>query len=258
MKKFLKTLSWGGGNSLKPSSSACFEQYSGVKLGARKGAFTLAEVLITLGIIGVVAALTLPSLIQKYQDQVLENQLKKMYSTLSQGIQKAMADDGVSNFGDTELSQACTYPEHTSNACIQMVKKYFNVVAVKTTRSEYYDGVIRRKPGKYVDGEYIDSGYFRDKSRRWSTPFGGYNNNPIYVLADGSEFKFGSNRNYSTSTVWSHFFIDTNGEKGPNVMGLDVFTMEADDSANGSNLTGNSYEGEYFEAVQKNNWKFPW
>lgn len=252
MKKFLKTLSWGGGgNSLKPSSSACFEQYSNVKLGARKGAFTLAEVLITLGIIGVVAALTLPSLIQKYQDQVLENQLKKMYSTLSQGIQKAMADDGVSNFGDTELSQACMYPEQTSNACIQMVKKYFNVVAVKTTRSEYYDGVIQTK---YIDGKTVFIG--RDKSRRWSTPFGGYNNNPIYVLADGSEFKFGSSR--YNSTVWSNFFIDTNGEKGPNVMGLDVFTMAADASANGSNLTGNSYRGEYFEAVQKNNWKFPW
>lgn len=255
-KIFENLILGGGGNSLKPSSSACFEQYSGVKLGARKGAFTLAEVLITLGIIGVVAALTLPSLIQKYQDQVLENQLKKMYSTLSQGIQKAMADDGVTNFGDTELSQACMYPEQTSNACVQMVKKYFNVVAVKTTRSEYYDGVIQRKPGKYVDGEYIDGGYFRDKSRRWSTPFGGYVVVPIYVLADGSEFEFRCYRYYST--VHGGFFIDTNGEKGPNVMGLDVFTMQAEDSANGSNLTGNSYRGEYFEAVQKNNWKFPW
>ena len=250
MKKFLKTLSWGGGNGLKPSSSACFEQYSNVKLGARKGAFTLAEVLITLGIIGVVAALTLPSLIQKYQDQVLENQLKKMYSTLSQGIQKAMADDGVSVFGDTELSQACRYPEQKSNTCAQMVKKYFNVVAVKTTRSEYYDGVIRRKLGEY-------GGYFRDKSRRRSSPFG-YIGNPIYVLADGSEFQFTSNRfNYSAGYD-GYFFIDTNGEKGPNVMGLDVFTMKVEDSANGSNLTGNIYEGEYFTAIQKNNWKFPW
>ena len=217
----------------------------------------MAEVLITLGIIGVVAALTLPSLIQKYQDQVLENQLKKTYSTLSQGIQKAMADDGVFNFGDTELSQACRYPEQKSNTCAQMVKKYFNVVAVKTTRSEYYDGVIRRKPGKYVDGEYIDSGYFRDKSRRWSSRFG-YIGNPIYVLADGSEFQFTSNRfNYSAGYD-GYFFIDTNGEKGPNVMGLDVFTMKVEDSANGSNLTGNIYEGEYFTAIQKNNWKFPW
>lgn len=99
-------------------SKQCF----GTKSGARKGAFTLAEVLITLGIIGVVAALTLPSLIQKYQEQVLENQLKKMYSTISQGIQKAMADDGVYRFSDTEFFQSCIYPEQKSVACAQMVK----------------------------------------------------------------------------------------------------------------------------------------
>ena len=39
--------------------------------------FTLAEVLITLGIIGVVAAITLPALIQKQQEKILVNQLKK-------------------------------------------------------------------------------------------------------------------------------------------------------------------------------------
>ena len=52
--------------------------------GKNKWAFTLAEVLITLGIIGVVAAMTLPTLIQKYQEKVTVNKLKKMYSVLSQ------------------------------------------------------------------------------------------------------------------------------------------------------------------------------
>ena len=42
-----------------------------------KFGFTLAEVLITLGIIGVVAALTLPSLVTNYQKQVTVNKLKK-------------------------------------------------------------------------------------------------------------------------------------------------------------------------------------
>lgn len=110
MKKELERLAEGWA-----ISKQCF----GTKSGARKGAFTLAEVLITLGIIGVVAALTLPSLIQKYQEQVLENQLKKMYSTISQGIQKAMADDGVYRFSDTEFFQSCIYPEQKSGACAQ-------------------------------------------------------------------------------------------------------------------------------------------
>ena len=56
--------------------------------------FTLAEVLITLGIIGVVAALTMPSLIANYQKMVLKNQFKKAYSTVFQGIRQVEADLG--------------------------------------------------------------------------------------------------------------------------------------------------------------------
>ena len=253
MKKFLKTLSWGGGNSLKPSSSARFEQCSSVKFGAHKGAFTLAEVLITLGIIGVVAALTLPSLIQKYQDQVLENQLKKMSSTISQCIQKAMADDGVSNFSDTELFQSCTYPDGgSSNACIQMVKKYFNVVAVKKERREYYVGVIQTK---YIDGKTVFIGRDKSKRRLYNAPFGGYNDFPFYVLADGSEFKFYSFLNYYGSDSAS-FYIDTNGEKGPNVLGFDMLQIATSESPNSSKLRG--INDGYFDEIQKNNWKFPW
>ena len=248
MKKFLKTLSWGGGNSLKPSSSACFEQCSGVKFGARKGAFTLAEVLITLGIIGVVAALTLPSLIQKYQDQVLENQLKKMYSTLSQGIQKAMADDGVSNFYDTELFQACKSPEQKSNACAQMVKKYFNVVAVKTDRREYYINVIQTK---YIDGETVFLG--RDKSKgmfSWEWALGRSDYSDRFMLSDGSEFTFGAwVDQYGENGA--HIDIDTNGERGPNTEGLDIFGVGVRDDGRLENWW-------LFKAVQKNNWKFPW
>ena len=49
-------------------------------------AFTMAEVLITLGIIGVVTAITMPILIKNYQEHVLINQLKRNYSILSQVI----------------------------------------------------------------------------------------------------------------------------------------------------------------------------
>ena len=213
----------------------------------------MAEVLITLGIIGVVAALTLPSLIQKHQDQVLENQLKKMYSTLSQGIQKAMADDGVSHFYDTELFQSCTYPEQTSNACAQMVKKYFNVAAVKTTTREYYDNIIQRKYGEYIDGDStkgLEVFYSRDKSKRQMRSWGRYGTGNVltYVLADGSEFMFETS---STATSpYALFDFDTNGEKGPNTEGLDIFFLFIFDDG--------SIDAGYVRAIQKNNWKFPW
>ena len=60
--------------------------------------FTLAEVLITLGIIGIVAAMTLPNLIQKYKNHVVENRLKKFYSVMNQAV--IMAEN---KYGDKKL-----------------------------------------------------------------------------------------------------------------------------------------------------------
>ena len=57
----------------------------------KKSAFTLAEVLITLGIIGIVAALTLPALISNYRKNVAETRLKHFYSTINQAIKSAEA-----------------------------------------------------------------------------------------------------------------------------------------------------------------------
>ena len=71
----------------------------------KKAAFTLAEVLITLGIIGVVAAMTLPTLIQNHKKQTYVNQLKKVVNTLGNAVQMAIADEGVSNFDATKLSR---------------------------------------------------------------------------------------------------------------------------------------------------------
>lgn len=63
----------------------------------RKRAFTLAEVLITLGVIGVVAALTLPSLIQKSTEKETVVALKKFYSESSQAFSLAVEKDGEPN-----------------------------------------------------------------------------------------------------------------------------------------------------------------
>ena len=60
------------------------------------GAFTLAEILITLGIIGVVAAMTLPSLVQNYRKSVVENKLKSEYSLISNAIRMSEAKNGSS------------------------------------------------------------------------------------------------------------------------------------------------------------------
>ena len=59
-----------------------------------KKGFTLAEVLITLGIIGVVAAVTIPTLIQNYRKHVVETRLEKFYSMINQAIQLSESENG--------------------------------------------------------------------------------------------------------------------------------------------------------------------
>ena len=58
-------------------------------------AFTLAEVLITLVIIGVIAAMTIPTLMNNTNNQELVSRLKKTYSELSQATNRIIADEGL-------------------------------------------------------------------------------------------------------------------------------------------------------------------
>uniref|UniRef100_UPI00402A565C type II secretion system protein n=1 Tax=Candidatus Scatousia sp. TaxID=3085663 RepID=UPI00402A565C len=72
-------MSTGGGGNLKTKTFR--------KLPIRKKGFTLAEVLITLGIIGIVAAMTLPTLVNKYQKRTYIAGLQKFYTQISQAMQ---------------------------------------------------------------------------------------------------------------------------------------------------------------------------
>lgn len=97
----------------KGGGKAPFTLAEGVSHGAvsnshRKVAFTLAEVLITLGIIGVVAAMTLPALIQKQQRLEASSRLKKFYSAMSQAIIRSEVDNGEVKYWDKESE---TYDE---------------------------------------------------------------------------------------------------------------------------------------------------
>ena len=68
-----------------------------------KKAFTLAEVLITLAIIGIVAALTIPSVISNYQQQEFKTGLKKAVSVLNEAIQTNIASDGETPYENDDL-----------------------------------------------------------------------------------------------------------------------------------------------------------
>ena len=79
--------------------------------------FTLAEVLVTLGIIGVVSAMTVPTLMQNHQRKTYVTQLHKSYNELSQALLQYQTDKNAVNLTEAGL---------TTTAAIQsFVKNYY-------------------------------------------------------------------------------------------------------------------------------------
>lgn len=82
-----------GRNGLSKDKALQTRLVRGAVDSSQRAAFTLAEVLITLGIIGVVAAITMPTLIQNHRKHEIETRLKKVYSTMNQAIEMSIAND---------------------------------------------------------------------------------------------------------------------------------------------------------------------
>jgi len=179
--------------------------------------FTLAEVLITLGIIGVVAALTLPSLIANYKKQTYVTQLKKAYSTWNEGIKLMLATDGVDYINDTEFAKTVLDSGQT-------------VFDGNATSSVPAAVGILRKYIKIINTEDSSTGRTFKNLGNSSTYTTGSNYEKLY-LADGavcyvriSYLDRTTNDNFNNGSM----FIDINGEKGPNIRGRDVFYFYID------------------------------
>ena len=185
----------------------------------KRVAFTLAEVLITLGIIGVVAALTLPTLIQNHQKQVYVTQLKKAYSNINNAFNKMAADEGVVDWNQTYCSSSFWVEndfEATKanyNECFDKVAKQMKVI----NRKDY--GVTSSADWcKY--GYDLDDGIDINSSASISNQETG-----MFTTPDGALYIFAC----SFSTV----LVDINGAaKGPNKDGRDVFAFYIDPTNN--------------------------
>ena len=77
---------------------------------SRKIAFTLAEVLITLGIIGVVAVLVFSNLVVKYKVKVLENQFKKADTIIQQALINTANEMGYDSLADVHVNSNAELP----------------------------------------------------------------------------------------------------------------------------------------------------
>ena len=115
-------------------SSGCPVKHLGY---LKKCALTLAEVLITLGIIGVVAAITIPSLVTNYQKHVVETKLAKFNSTMNQAMRLSMIDNGDPDSW-LERNHNYSYPE-----TVEFMNTYFlpYIKYIKTDPSPSQNGI---------------------------------------------------------------------------------------------------------------------
>lgn len=155
-------------------------------------AFTLAEVLITLGIIGIVAEMTIPTLINNTQEQIYKVAYKKAYSTFSQAFLRASGEGNLIDV--TGLSSATVGAE----ANFATYKSYFLTVKECTSSnvSECWASTGETWRGEVSAPSFIDKSGMAWKLNR----------------SDGS---------YNACVI----LIDTNGFKKPNQYGLDRFVL---------------------------------
>lgn len=90
----------------------CLNSMKMLSFVKRKKAFTLAEVLITLGIIGIVAALTLPALIASNKEKARVTNLKKIYSQMQNAWNMAIAENGDATNWDLAKTDTGTKNEY--------------------------------------------------------------------------------------------------------------------------------------------------
>ncbi len=179
----------------------------------KKSAFTLAEVLITLGIIGVVAAMTIPTLITNYQKVQQVTKFKKAYATLDNGFKLMLAQEGVNALAQTQLAKdfsAINGAESVTNAIKNNISKYFKTTEVCYSESE--------TGCPMYNVEYMPLNGQGEAAKLHV---------PYFTLVDGTVVYI------APSDSSMPLYVDTNGAQGPNIMGRDLFMLYMGDAPKG-------------------------
>ena len=191
------------------------KDFSNFRTGANKSGFTLAEVLVTLGIIGVVSAMTVPTLMQSHQRKTYVTQLHKVYNEFQQATTEQITERHAMNLTESGVRS-------TANLAT-FIQEHFRTVKQSTN------------PLDCMGNETGNN--FTNMNGSAATISG--NDWQCYVLASGSaicgRYQVSSIKNPGISAGSSNnnlkhiegligdLIIDVNGKQGPNVVGRDVF-----------------------------------
>ena len=186
----------------------------------RKTAFTLAEVLITLGIIGVVAAMTMPSLITNYRVKETVSKLKKVNTTFNNAFLQAKEENGeISDWGlsnstlDTDTDDgSIANSNYGRDKFLEILSRHLKTISM----CKYSDNSCEVYRPTNLQGDIDNSDSYSNR----------------LVLADGTIIGHLYLNNTACNTNWGSgalsqscgsFKVDLNGSKKPNMYGKDIF-----------------------------------
>ena len=219
----------GGGATLLAKNNNGFDSvgvlnYNSGMMNYSKKGFTLAEVLITLGIIGVVAAMTIPTLVSNIQERQFHAKWKECYAILNNAFKMTAAENPrlvIRGGADT------SFP---SEKFLDVFLGYLHVVDTCGV-SKDFDNNICDNYAHYKDYQikYKWSGVANIYSRYTTLAGGKLNaydfNKKAVLLKNGASIYFGSG--HSGMTI----LVDVNNYSGgPNVMGEDVYAISISNS----------------------------
>jgi len=193
--------------------------------GVKKPAFTLAEILVTLGVIGIIAAMTLPMLARNYQFYIRQQQFKKAYAALNIAVQKTQIDMGE--------GVRCFYKSSGSGQYISDCKWFYSELSkqlnlIKVCEGNALDkGCISRdmRGGEEIYVEVQGGNDPAGAEKFYNQNCLGFkasyikNKNIAYVLNPGFMIMA---YNADNNPI---FLLDINALRGPNKWGHDVFLL---------------------------------
>ena len=187
----------------------CFIRQSGMTHFVKCVAFTLAETLVVMGIIGVVAALTIPNLNQSTGDREKVAKLKKVYANLTDAFGRATAVYGPIDEWFINLPEGISANQRLADRMTEFMK-------------------ISKNCGTEGSGCFPDDDYRVLDGNSAESPIN-WDLEPMYLLADGTAIDFFIGSLTCNDTIGQLngccglLYVDIDGIKGPNTLGKDYF-----------------------------------
>ena len=220
-----------------------------------KKAFTLSEVLITLTILGIIAAITIPTLSAAAKKHSYAVAVRKFHSNLSNAVANYMAVHDYTTLSSSPMEQEDRDEDDNyvgQEACNQFIRDNFKVTKEcdSSNREECLSSTV-----KSIGGD------------NWTPDWFTHRGAIAMLLADGSVVSMQSSGDFPIDV-----YIDINGKKGPNVTGYDIWamniyyngTIDEKDRINGEmarrsdNCAHQNYGGTCFAKLMGNDWVIDW